>query len=116
MKTIQKMLLSLLLAVPMFATAASTFDIAHIREQGNDLIMVIVPTKFDRYATSDKQLVSASLQKCSKEARISGKVVLVWNKPNGSMGFFGPTPWHPFLKSINMRWVKARVNKELSCD
>ena len=120
MRTLQKILVvisfAILSALPLSAWAESTFDIAHFREQGNDIIMVIVPKKFDNFPSSDKQQVSNELQQCAKEAKVSGKIVLVWNKPNGAMGFFGPTPWHPFLKSINMAYVKQRVNKELTCD
>ena len=116
MKTIAKRWLVLLCSVPSFAVAASTFDIAHFMEQGNDLIMVVVPKVFDSYPPADKQQVSSALQQCAREARVSGKVVLVWPKAGGAMGFYGPNAWSPFLKSLDMNWILARINNALTCN
>jgi hypothetical protein len=115
MKKLHQLFFALLCVMPVLAIAKSTFDIAHFREQGEDLVIIVMPRGIDDFPTSDKELLFNEFKKCAKEARLSGSIAMVWNKP-GTMGIYGPTRWMPFLKSINMKYVKDRVNKELTCD
>ena len=115
MKSLQKFLLGLLCTMPLIASAASTFDVAHFREQNTDIIAVVLPSKVNSYPSSDKKALHTSFEKCARSARMSGNVVMVWPKSNGAMGWYGPTRWSNFMNSLNMKWIKARVNKELTC-
>ena len=91
----------------------ATFKIAHIREQGVDLIIVPMGRAFGSVAVSDQQAVVAELQAQSMAAKLAGTVVPVWDCDGGEMGFIASQNWHPFFLSINLRWVLAHLNREL---
>ncbi|MBC7953296.1 MAG: hypothetical protein H7Z12_15930 [Rhodospirillaceae bacterium] len=88
--------------------------IAHLREQGQDMVIVPLDSHF-RYKTEDDQReIIEEIQEASMTAGLAGIVVPVWDNGGGRMGFIAPRNWHPFFKSINLRVVQANINKELS--
>jgi hypothetical protein len=91
----------------------STFKIAHIREQGVDLIIVPMDRAFGRRPKADQQLMIAEMQEQTIAAKLAGTVVPVWDCGGGQMGFMAPPGWHPFFQSINLAWVYAKLNREL---
>lgn len=92
----------------------SKFKIAHLREQGVDMIIIPLESAFGYKSESDQQETIASLQACAEGAGLAGTVVPVWK--NGSrMQFIAPTQWHTFFKSISWDWVLLNINKELTC-
>lgn len=93
--------------------STSTLKIAHIREQGVDLIIVPMDRAFGQRPKADQQMIIAELQDRSIAARLAGGVVPVWDCGHGQMGFMAPQGWHPFFQSINLSWVYANLNREL---
>jgi len=91
----------------------ATFKIAHIREQGVDLIIVPMDRGFGNLPASNQQTSNGELQAQCMAAKLAGTVVPVWDNGGGKMGFVAPQSWHPFFQSIDLRWVFARVNREL---
>lgn len=70
----------------------TTYKIAHLHEQGQDLIIIPLNDQFD-YTTTDEQKAAhaAHLQRCTTSAGLKGHVVLVW--PAGTqMKILAPTP------------------------
>ena len=91
-----------------------TFKIAHIREQGVDLIIVPLESVFGQKSKSDQDLAIAELQARATEAGLRGAVVAVWDSGGGRMAFIAPPKWHPFFKSIDLSFVAANINRSLS--
>jgi len=91
----------------------ATFKIAHIREQGIDLIIVPMNRAFGNLPASDQQTSTAELQAQCLAAKLAGTVVPVWDCGDGKMSFAAPQSWHPFFLSIDLRWVSDRLNREL---
>jgi len=94
----------------------TTYKIAHIHEQGQDLIIIPLDERFD-YSTSDekKAEVAAYLQRCSTSAGLKGHVVIVW--PVGTqMKFLAPPAWHSFVRSLTLDMIYGLLNRELRCD
>jgi hypothetical protein len=89
------------------------FKVAHIREQGQDMIIVPLDSAFGRKITSEQQSVRTELQARSRAAGLAGTVVPVWDDGFGRMGFFAPIGWRAFFESINLHWVFANVNREI---
>lgn len=85
----------------------ATFNVAHIREQGQDIIIVIV----DREPTPAD---IRQLQICANNAGLRGTVVPVWESM-GRFAFIAPRPWHPFFRSLTWDVVLMSVNKRLTC-
>ncbi|MFM0481037.1 hypothetical protein PQQ81_10965 [Paraburkholderia strydomiana] len=90
-----------------------TFKVAHIREQGVDLIIIPLDSAFGRKMTSDQQDIIADMQVRAQAAGISGTVVPVWDAGGGRMGFIAPTNWHSFFKSLSLPLVAVNINKDL---
>ncbi|PKO18702.1 hypothetical protein CVU37_04770 [candidate division BRC1 bacterium HGW-BRC1-1] len=91
-----------------------TFKIAHIREQGQDIILALVSDQIHYKGDTEKAALAASLQACAEAAGLAGIVVLVWIHVN-QIYFRGPSPWHAFLKGLTVPFFMSNINKELTC-
>ena len=89
------------------------FKAAHIREQGQNMIIFPLDSSFGSKASSDQSEALSDLEFRANDAGLEGRAVVVWESRNG-MYFLGPTPWHGFLRGISLRWVLANVNREIS--
>lgn len=87
--------------------------VAHVREQGFDLIIAPLTTDFGRKDPETQRAVIAELQLRSRGAGLAGTVVPVWDAGGGRMAFIAPRPWHPYFSSLDLRIVRASVNREL---
>lgn len=92
-----------------------SFDIAHIREQGIDPIIMPLSDSFGKLSTAKQRQAWFALQVCAAGANLKGTVVPVWVTSSGDFGFFAPKKWHPFFLSIDIYWVEARINRRLTC-
>jgi len=90
------------------------FKVAHIREQGQDIIMVLVNRNFSIKSEDEQNEICIWLQGCATLAGLAGTVVPVWDN-GGRLSFRAPQRWHPFFKSISLSFVAANINKTLSC-
>jgi len=90
-----------------------SFKVAHLREQGQDMIIVPLSSNFANMSSNDQRSMLADLQGHARSAGLAGKVVAVWSD-GGRMGFIAPPPWHPFFRGLSMPMVMRNVNKELS--
>ena len=88
----------------------SDFQVAHIREQGVDLIIVFVAERVRRIPDSEKQALAAGLTLCAHTAGLAGHVVLVW--PGG---FFADRKFHAYFESVPYDFLVANINKHLTC-
>lgn len=90
-----------------------TFRIAHLREQGQDMIIVPLDSSFGNKIQADQAAVISDLQTHARGAGLAGKVVPVWES-GGRMEFIAPRPWHPFFKGLSMQAIALNLNKQLS--
>jgi hypothetical protein len=91
------------------------FKLAHIHHQGVDLIIIPLDSSFGHKTKPEQHKVIASLQLSATSAGLRGTVVPVWDAGVGRMAFIAPQNWHPFFSSINMGFVAANINRELTC-
>jgi hypothetical protein len=96
------------------AMATTKFEVAHVKESGQDMVIIPVNPSFISKDARTQQQIYTDIQVCVRSARLSGTVVLVASG-SGRFQFYGPKQWQHFLQSIDMDWVTARINKELSC-
>lgn len=94
---------------------ATTFEVAHFRHQGQDIILIVVDASFARKSSSDKQKTYAALQACASSAGLAGTVALAWNAGSGRMEFYGPSAWNRFLASLDPYTVATNINRKLTC-
>ena len=95
--------------------ANQTFEVAHIREQGQDMVIVPVASVVGSKSLQKQNEIKDSLQMYAADAGLAGVVCLVWNSGN-KFSFLAPFQWHGFFRSINMRFVSVNINKRLVCN
>ncbi len=88
--------------------------LAHIRQQGVDLIVVPLDPQFGQRPENEQHEVIRTLQVRATAAGLGGTVVPVWDSGAGRMAFIAPRPWHPFFASVDLTFVWRNVNRELS--
>jgi len=91
----------------------ANFRVAHIREQGVDLIIVPLDKSFAGRSRDDQNNLIRDLQMSATLAGLRGDVVPVWDIGDGRMGFVAPVPYHPYFRSINLAVVEANLNREI---
>lgn len=94
--------------------AMAKYRVAHVREQGQDMIIIPLEPKFGRASEREQEATVAELQACARSAGLKGTVVPVWTE-GGRMRFRAPKPWHPFFRSLTPEAVEASINRELTC-
>ena len=87
------------------------FEVAHIREQGQDLIIVFVSDRVRHMTDQDRANLSMALTLCSRSAGLAGAVVLVW--PGG---FYADRRFHAFFESAPYELLASSINKKLTCE
>lgn len=92
----------------------ATYKIAHLREQGQDMIIVPLDSSFDYKTQSEQNEIVSALQWCARSAGLAGTVVPVW-RSGSSQRFIAPQNWHPFFRSLSYSTIIANLNKELTC-
>lgn len=93
----------------------ANFKVAHIREQGVDLIIVPLESSFGRKSDADQNEIIESLQMCANSAGLAGTVIPVWREGSGHR-FIAPNNWHAFFRSCGWNDIIRNLNKELTCN
>jgi hypothetical protein len=91
------------------------FEVAHIKEQGIDLIIILLNGSFGNKSKSEQETIVSQLQACATSAGLAGIVVPVWDAGGGRMSFLAPPNWHQFFQSINLSFVVKNINRKLTC-
>jgi len=90
------------------------FKVAHLRQQGQDMVIIPLDRSFGSKTSDDQQDIIADLQIHARAAGLAGTVVPVWDGGGGRMQFIAPRPWHPFFQSLDLSTVWRNINKEIS--
>ena len=90
----------------------TTFEIAHINEQGVNVVVVFVDAAVAHKSAEEQNVIAANLQRCAESANLAGSIAMVW--PGG---FWAPSNQHAFFRSRGGSYaqLRLRINKNLSC-
>lgn len=91
-----------------------TLKVAHLRQQGVDLVIAPLDSDFGHKTRQNQQEIVNEIQVRSRSAGLAGTVVPVWDGGSGRMAFIAPNNWHPFFRSLDLRAVWSNVNREIS--
>ncbi len=94
--------------------SSQTYEVAHIREQGQDMIIIPVSNSVNNMSNAKQNELKLSLQLYAQNAGLAGEVCLVWES-NRHFYYLAPQPWHPFFRGMNMHFVALNINKKLTC-
>lgn len=89
--------------------------IAHINEQGQNIIIVPLDQSYGYKSVVEQRRVILALQSAASSARLVGTIVPVWNAGSGRMGFIAPEPWYGFFQSLSLPVIVRLLNRELIC-
>lgn len=92
----------------------TTFEVAHLREQGQNMIIVVVSPRFGNSGASEQDRICRQLQIAASSAGLAGTVVPVWDSGGGRMGFLAPRPWHSYFRSLSLHTVAMNINRSLT--
>ncbi len=90
----------------------TTFEVAHINEQGVNVVVVFVDAAMAHRPSGEQNEIAASLQLCARSAGLAGNIAMVW--PGG---FWAPRNQHSFFGSVGRSYgeLAMRVNRNLTC-
>lgn len=92
----------------------ATYKIAHLREQGQDMIIIPLDDSFEHKSSTDQEEIIATLQLCARSAGLAGTVVPVW-RVGSRHKFIAPRQWQAFFRSLSWNRIIASLNKTLTC-
>jgi hypothetical protein len=92
----------------------TTFEVAHIREQGQNMIIVPMRSEFGSKPAADQVRIENALQVAARGAGLAGRVVTVWDGGAGRMAFRSPPQWRAFFTSISLSAVATSINKRIT--
>jgi hypothetical protein len=93
-----------------------TFQVAHLKQNGQDVIIVPVDRSFAARSPAEQARIQEAFQRSAGSAKIPGVVVPVWEDASGRMAFRAPEAWQTFLKTIDMVYVATALNRTLSLE
>lgn len=109
------LLLAILWLLPIRTNAVTnTYQIAHTRYKNTNMVMVITNKSFFYGSTAEQSRWFTAIQQCVRSSNLAGQTIVVSND-NNTFRFYGPKSWKPFLRTIDMAWARARLNKKLTC-
>jgi hypothetical protein len=94
--------------------AMPSFQVAYLRHNGQDLIIVPVDRSFAKRSPTEQARIQEAFQRSALAADMPGAVVTVWEDSSGRMAYRAPPPFHEFLKTIDMVYVATALNRSLS--
>lgn len=89
------------------------FEVAHVNEQGVNLIIVPVSSSFGFQARQEQAEITADIELHAHQAGLAGTVVPVWDA-GGRMAFYAPQSYAPFFQSISLADVAQSINGTIS--
>ena len=92
-----------------------TFQVAHLKIQNVDLVVIFLNTTFDSKPPQEQQTIQLNLQAAAMSAGLAGNVVPVWLDPFGRTKFIAPPQQHPFFKNMSYEQLYVQVNRTLTC-
>ena len=91
----------------------ASFEVAHVRVQGVDVILIVVDSAFGHKSKSEQLEALNGFQLAAHQAGLRGGVSMVWNQ-GGRVASFGPRNWHRVLKNLTWPWIAANINRRLT--
>lgn len=89
------------------------YDVAHLCEQGQDMLLFPLDGTIHNRSDREKADVLDELERRAHAAGLAGRAAILWDY-GGSGYSYGPREWQSFLQSIDTGWVWQQVNRNIS--
>ena len=77
-----------------------SFNIAHIHEQGVDIIIAPLESSFGYKTSTEQHKIQQELQRRASSAGLAGILVPVWEDSSGHLISLAPHNWGGFLRAL----------------
>jgi hypothetical protein len=94
--------------------AMPNYKVAHIHQQGQDMIIFPLESKFGQMIGSEQDRELGILGSRANQAGLRGVAVAVWDAGGGQAAFRGPPQCCALLSRINFNFVMANLNRVIS--
>lgn len=91
----------------------SRFDVAHIRQQGQDIIIVPLERSFEYRSDSEQTEIYCALEMAANAAGLRGRVIAVWDGGRGRLAFRAPREWSRFGQSLTWPLIARNINRTI---
>lgn len=92
----------------------SPFKIAHIKEQGVNVIIVPLASRYGKLSVEEKDALIQHFQNAATAMQWSGRVVPMWMEGKG-IRFIAPPEWYEFFRTLKWKVLMRNLNRELVC-
>lgn len=90
-----------------------TFDVAFVRIDGRDLVLVPVHPRFGMKTAAGMHAFVGRVQKLTAAAGLAGEVLPVWDDGDGGLLAFARTTVLPALTRLSWKSIRRHVNVRL---
>ncbi len=91
-----------------------TFEVAYVKQQGTNLIIVFVTSYFHDLTFEQQCTLAEEAGKSSKASGMRGQVAFVWKDGSGKMGFWAPKEFEGFFNKLNPLVLAKSFNRKLT--
>lgn len=111
-----KLIPALALLLPALAAAKETvtYPVAHTRQGDVSTVMVVISPNFFNSDASSQAGWYKAVVACVRSAKLAGDIFVVANF-NQRFNYYGPKGRTAAVQGRDMKWVNARVNRQLTC-
>lgn len=92
-----------------------SFKIAHVKEQGVNVIIVPLSPRFSDCTEDQRASVIAAFQTAAEAATLRGRIVPMWRSGGSQVRFIAPPDWASFFERLKWKVVMRNLNRELDC-
>lgn len=89
------------------------YDVGWVYENGQNIILVIVPPHVGDWSPEKRQALTADLMQRAEKAGMKGTIVLVWHKVNVLIGHTAPPELASFFQSLTWSGAKQLADQQL---
>lgn len=90
-----------------------SFKVAHIKEQGQDMLLFPLSGNFGLKSEADQNAVLQTLQARARGAGLPGHAVCVW-EIGGRTRSIGPEAWKGYLSGLSIQWVNKQATLSIA--
>jgi hypothetical protein len=92
----------------------STFEVAYVKEQATNLIIVLVTPFFRNLSYEQQCTLSGEVQVSARASGMRGQVAFVWMEGAGRMNYWAPKQFEEFFAKLETLALVKSLNRKLT--
>jgi hypothetical protein len=92
----------------------STFEVAYVKQQTTNLIIVLVTPFFRNLSYEQQCTLSGEVLASAKASGMRGQVAFVWMEGEGNMNYWAPKQFEAFFGKLKPLVLVKSLNRKLT--